>query len=109
MHTCFWVVKFLHNFRISESSNLRNKIIEESCRSSLQLIWKEIIFLFHTITKGNPKCVAGVDSTVTDYLKNTKEGDILKLMLALFKVLYIIDALASLFPFNGQENPNSES
>ena len=53
--------------------------------------------------------MAEVDSTVIDYLKNTREGDILKLMLALLKVLYIIDALASLFPFNGQENPNSES
>ena len=44
--------------------------------------------------------MAEVGSIVTDYLKSTKEGDILKLMLALFKVLYIIDALASLFPFN---------
>lgn len=55
------------------------------------------------------QCVAEVGSRVTDYSKNTREGDILKLMLALFKVLYTIDALASLFPFNGQENPNSES
>ena len=60
-------------------------------------------------TKRVLQCVAEVDSTVIDYLKNTREGDILKLMLALLKVLYIIDALASLFPFNGQENPNSES
>ena len=49
-------------------------------------------------TKRLLKCVAGMDSTITDYLKNTREGNILpKLTLALFEALFIIDALASYF------------
>ena len=54
--------------------------------------------------------MAGVDSTVTDSLKNTMEGDtLLKLTFTLFTALSIINASASLSPLNGQKNPNSES
>lgn len=63
---------------------------------------RDCVFISCSCTKRLLKCVAGVDSTITDYLKNTREGNILpKLTLALFEALFIIDALASLFPFNG--------
>lgn len=48
-HVFDYLVKFLHNFRISEPSNFRKKIPEESWRSRSQLIRKGIVFLFHTI------------------------------------------------------------